>query len=48
MSNSVLNKAVLSEKAQDEILNALHGLSSLKVSEADLYSSATILLILIK
>ena len=34
LPESVLNKSVLSEQEQDEILAALHGLSNMKVSEA--------------
>ena len=35
LPDSVLNKSILSEQEQDEILTALHGLSNLRISEAD-------------
>lgn len=35
LPDSVLNKAALSEKEQNEILTALHGLSKIKTSETD-------------
>ncbi|MCL1862373.1 MAG: HTH domain-containing protein [Defluviitaleaceae bacterium] len=35
LPNSVLNKSVLSEQEQNEILDALHGLSKMNVSETD-------------
>jgi len=34
LPNSVLNKSILSEQEQNEILTALHGLSNMRVSEA--------------
>ena len=35
LPDSVLNKSIFSEREQNEILTALHGLSNMKVSEAD-------------
>ena len=35
LPDSVLNKSILSEQEQNEILTALHGLSNLKISEAN-------------
>ncbi|MCL2588503.1 MAG: YafY family transcriptional regulator [Oscillospiraceae bacterium] len=35
LSDFVLNKSILSEQEQDELLTALHGLSNIKAAEAD-------------